>query len=306
MDKLTKHILNTVAGIDDTSALGAFNIRVDGVSAARKSTGNVVITPKDGVSGIEIHVKPGVKNETCHIPVVIKTGGINEKVYNDFYIGDNAEITIVAGCGIHNDGEHVTGHDGIHTFHLGKNAFVRYIEKHYAEGTGRGRRVLNPETVYILGEGSVLEAETIQIGGVDFTRRTTKAVLDKDAKLKIREKLLTSGTQAAITEFTVDLNGPGSGADVISRSVARDGSKQEFYSSIRGNSACVGHSECDAIIMDGASVKAMPEILCNNVDASLVHEAAIGKIAGEQIVKLMSLGLTESEAVQEIINGFLK
>lgn len=305
MDNITKKILKTVAGIKDTPE-GAYNIRVDGQSAARASSANIEIRPRGNGTGIEIHVKPFTKNEMCHIPVVVKNSGLQDKVYNDFFIGEGADISIIAGCGIHNDGVHLTQHDGVHTFYLAKNSKVKYVEKHYGEGGGKGSRVLNPVTVLKLEEGSSLEMETVQIEGVDSTVRVTNAELSAGAKLIVKEKLMTSGTQVARTEFTVDLNGAGAGADVVSRAVAKGESKQEFISSIRGNARSSGHTECDAIIMDNARVTAVPQILANHVDAQLIHEAAIGKIAGEQIIKLMSLGLTEQEAEQEIINGFLK
>jgi Fe-S cluster assembly scaffold protein SufB len=272
----------------------------------RQSTANIEIIPKAKGAGIEIKVKPNTKGEVCHIPVVVKNSGFADKVYNEFYIGEGADITIIAGCGIHNDGSHLTRHDGIHMLYLAKNSKVKYIEKHYGEGNGTGARVLNPETVLELSEGASLETETVQIEGVDSTNRITKAKLADGATLRVKEKLMTSGSQFARTEFTVDLNGAGSGADIVSRSVAKGKSVQEFFAASNGNNVCMGHCECDAIIMDGARVVAVPEIRANHVEAALVHEAAIGKIAGEQIIKLMSLGLTEQEAEQEIINGFLK
>ncbi len=251
-------------------------------------------------------VKPGTVGEMAHIPVVVDGSGFQDMVYNDFWIGENSDITIIAGCGIHNDGIHLSRHDGIHTFHVGKNARVRYVEKHYGEGGGSGERVLNPETVLLLESGSELIMETTQIEGVDSTKRVTRGTIADDAKLTVKEKLMTSGTQTAGTYFEIALDGQNSSVDLVSRSVAKDHSKQEFLSKISGNNACAGHSECDAIIMDKASVKAIPEITANHVDASLIHEAAIGKIAGEQIIKLTTLGLTVQEAEGEIIRGFLK
>ena len=285
---------------------GAFNIRVDGQSIGRQSTQNIEIRPKENGQGIEIYVQPGAKGEFVHIPVVVDSSGFTDLVYNDFYIGEGADVDIVAGCGIHNDGEHLSQHDGIHTFHVGKGARVRYVEKHYGEGGGSGKRVLNPVTVVHLAEDSFLKMETVQIEGVDSTKRVTKGDLGDRAQLIIEEKLMTSGEQFATTEFEVDLNGVDSSANVISRSVAKGNSRQTFYSKINGNSACAGHSECDAIIMDNACIKALPEITANHVDASLIHEAAIGKIAGEQIIKLMTLGLSREEAEAEIVSGFLK
>ncbi len=285
---------------------GAFNIRVDGQSIGRQSTPNVEIRPKELGSGIDIIVKPQTKGEVVHIPVVVDQSGFTDLVYNDFYIGEGADVDIVAGCGIHNDGTHLSQHDGIHTFHVGKGARVRYVEKHYGEGNGSGERVLNPVTVVHLEEDSYLEMETVQIEGIDSTERVTRGDLGDRAQLVIKEKLMTSGNQHATTKFEVDLNGIGCSANVMSRSVAKGNSQQTFYSRIDGNSPCAGHSECDAIIMEQANVKAVPEINANHVDASLIHEAAIGKIAGEQITKLMTLGLSQEEAEAEIVHGFLK
>ena len=227
-------------------------------------------------------------------------------MYNDFYIGDDSDVDIIAGCGIHNDGEHLSQHDGIHTFHVGKNAKVRYVEKHYGEGNGSGERVLNPVTVVHLEKGAYLEMETVQIEGVDSTKRVTNADLKEDARLVIKEKIMTSGSQTATTDFTVELNGNNSSAEISSRSVAKGNSKQEFFSALHGNAECAGHSECDSIIMENGFVKSVPEIIANDVNASLIHEAAIGKIAGEQITKLMTLGLSYEEAEAQIVKGFLK
>lgn len=298
-------LLKTIAGIADTPK-GAYNIRVDGQGIDRRSTENIEIVPKPEGKGIEIYVKPGTKGEFVHIPVVVDESGFQDLVYNDFYIGDDADVDIIAGCGIHNDGEHLSQHDGIHTFHVGKNAKVRYVEKHYGEGNGSGERVLNPVTVVHLEKGAYLEMETVQIEGVDSTKRVTNADLKENAQLVIKEKIMTSGNQFAKTDFTVELNGDNSSAQISSRSVAKDNSKQEFYSALHGNAECSGHSECDSIIMENGFVKSVPEIIANDVNASLIHEAAIGKIAGEQITKLMTLGLSYEEAEAQIVKGFLK
>ena len=298
-------LLKTIAGIADTPK-GAYNIRVDGQGIDRRSTENIEIVPKPEGKGIEIYVKPGTKGEFVHIPVVVDESGFQDLVYNDFYIGDDADVDIIAGCGIHNDGEHLSQHDGIHTFHVGKNAKVRYVEKHYGEGNGSGERVLNPVTVVHLEKGAYLEMETVQIEGVDSTKRVTNADLKENAQLVIKEKIMTSGNQFAKTDFTVELNGDNSSAQISSRSVAKGNSKQEFYSALHGNAECAGHSECDSIIMENGFVKSVPEIIANDVNASLIHEAAIGKIAGEQITKLMTLGLSYEEAEAQIVKGFLK
>ena len=287
--------------------VGAFNIRKDTGCDGRQSTENIQITSKtDGKSGIDIRIKDGTKGEQCHIPVIITKPGIQELVYNDFYIGENCDVDIVAGCGIHNTGCETAQHDGLHTFYIGKNSKVRYVERHYGEGDGMGENIMNPTTVVEMDEDSYLEMETTQIKGVDSTVRTTKATLGSRATLIIKEKVMTHGKQLAKSDFTVDLNGEDCHTNVISRSVARDQSHQVFLARINGNARCYGHSECDAIIMDQGVVAAIPEVTANCVDASLVHEAAIGKIAGEQLIKLMTLGLTEKEAEEQIVKGFLK
>ena len=285
---------------------GAYNIRSNSQAAGRQSTANIEIIPKTDVSGIDIRIKPGTKNESVHIPVVMTKSGLKEVVYNDFYIGEDADVVIVAGCGIDNCGGDDSEHDGIHRFYLEKNAKVRYVEKHYGSGNGKGKRILNPGTEVYMAEGSSMEMEMVQIKGVDDTDRRTIAELDANARLVVRERLMTHGSQRALSTYDIRLNGEGSSADVVSRSVARDDSYQRFDAKIIGNTACTGHTECDSIIMDRGKILAVPGLEANHVDASLVHEAAIGKIAGDQIIKLMTLGLTEQEAEEQIINGFLK
>lgn len=305
MDSIQKRLLEEVADLHGVPE-GAYNIRADGQLAGRNTTANIDIVTKTDKPGIDIIIKPGTKNESMHIPVIIEKSGLKDLVYNDFFIGDDCDVTIVAGCGISNCGTQESRHDGIHSFFVGKHSKVKYIEKHYGEGDGRGTNVMNPTTIVELGEGSYMEMETTQIKGIDSTIRNTTATLGDGATLVIKEKIMTHGTQYAETNFTVDLNGVNSSTNVISRSVAKEDSKQMFNSNIRGNNKCAGHSECDAIIMDNASVGARPEITANNVEASLIHEAAIGKIAGDQLIKLMTLGLTEKEAEEQIVNGFLK
>lgn len=305
MDSIQKRLLREVADLHDMPA-GAYNIRADGQLAGRNTTANIDIVTKTDKPGIDIIIRPGTKNESMHIPVIIEKSGLKDLVYNDFFIGDDCDVTIVAGCGINNCGTQESRHDGIHSFFVGKNSKVKYIEKHYGEGDGRGTNVMNPTTIVELGEGSYMEMETTQIRGIDSTIRNTTATVADHATLVVKEKILTHGTQHAETNFTVDLNGVDSSTNVISRSVAKEDSRQMFNSNIRGNNRCAGHSECDAIIMDNASVGARPEITANNVEASLIHEAAIGKIAGDQLIKLMTLGLTEQEAEEQIVNGFLK
>lgn len=305
MDQIQKTLLEEVADLHEIPA-GAYNIRANGQMAGRNTTANIDIISKEDGTGIDIHIKAGTKNESVHIPVVLSQSGLTEMVYNDFYIGDDADVTIIAGCGIHNSGDADSKHDGIHRFFVGKNAKVKYVEKHYGSGDGKGHRIMNPGTEVTVEENGYVEMEMVQIKGVDSTKRNTVANLEKGAKLVIRERLLTHGTQDAVSEFTVNLNGEDSSANVISRSVAKENSSQTFISKINGNAKCAGHTECDAIIMDDAKISAIPEITANNPDAALIHEAAIGKIAGEQIIKLMTLGLTEAEAETQIVNGFLK
>ncbi|MBO5031382.1 MAG: SufD family Fe-S cluster assembly protein [Lachnospiraceae bacterium] len=305
MDEIQKTLLMQVADLHEVPA-GAYNIRSNGESAGRRSTEHIEIVPKEDKPGIDIFIKPGTKKESVHIPVLMTQTGLKELVYNDFHIGEDCDVTIVAGCGIHNGGDKTSEHSGIHSFFIGKNAKVKYVEKHYGSGDGTGERVMNPETIVNMDEGSYMEMDTVQIKGVDSTERVTRAKLGKGAQLVIKEKLMTHGKQKATTNFYVDLDGEDSSTNVISRSVAKDTSEQTFYSHINGNNKCAGHSECDAIIMDNAVVRAIPEITANNIDASLIHEAAIGKIAGEQLIKLMTLGLTEAQAEEQIVNGFLK
>lgn len=304
-DEIQKRLLMEVADLHKVPE-GAYNIRSDSKSVGRASTANIEITSKEDVSGMDIRIKPGTKNESVHIPVVLMKSGLKELVYNDFYIGENADVTIVAGCGIDNCGIQDSEHDGIHRFYVGKNAKVRYVEKHYGSGSGSGKRILNPGTEVYMEENSSMEMEMVQIKGVDDTERTTTAELAQGAKLVVRERLMTHGNQRAISVYEVDLNGAGSSADVVSRSVAKDTSYQKFDAKIVGNAACNGHTECDSIIMDDGKILAVPGLEANDVDAALVHEAAIGKIAGDQLIKLMTLGLTEEEAEEQIVNGFLK
>ncbi len=305
MDQIQKTLLEQVADLHEVPA-GAYNIRANGVSAGRNTTANIDIVTKEDSDGIDIIIKPYTKNESMHIPVILSESGVQDMVYNDFYIGEGAEVTIVAGCGIHNAGDKESRHDGIHTFHVGKNARVKYVEKHYGQGDGNGKNIMNPTTVVEVEDGGYLEMETVQIKGVDSTKRVTTAKLGAEATLIVHEKIMTHGEQLAETDFTIDMDGEGCHTNLVSRSVAKGNSKQIFRSNIRGNNRCTGHSECDAIIMDNAVVAAIPEVVAAHLDASLIHEAAIGKIAGEQLTKLMTLGLTEQEAEEQIVNGFLK
>lgn len=305
LNELEKDLLKQITDTDDYSG-GAFNIRKNGKGLLRGSTENISIVSKEDKPGIDIIVKEGTKKEFVHIPVMITESGVEDLVYNDFYIGKNADITIIAGCGIHNDHHMLSRHDGIHTFYIEEGAKVKYIEKHYGSGEGTGERILNPKTVVKLKKDATLEMDSVQIKGVDSTIRETVGELDEGANFIVSEKIMTHGNQYAKTIFNVALNGKGASTHVVSRSVAKDTSKQEFYSNVEGNTDCYGHVECDAIIMDKGVVKAVPEILANDVDARLVHEAAIGKIAGEQLTKLMTLGLSKEEAEEKIVNGFLK
>lgn len=305
LDEIQKRLLREIADLH-TVPSGAYNIRSNSKLEARNTTANIDIVSKTEKSGIDIYIKPGTKNESVHIPVVLSESGLKETVYNDFHIGEDCDVVIVAGCGINNCGTGDSEHDGVHRFFVGRNSKVKYVEKHYGEGDGRGKRILNPVTEVYQEEGSSVEMEMVQIKGVDSTVRTTLSKLEKGAKLVVRERLLTHGSQTAVSNYTTELNGEGSSADVVSRSVAKEDSYQKFVSRIVGNAPCTGHTECDAIIMNNARILAVPELEANDLDASLIHEAAIGKIAGEQIIKLETLGLTEQEAEEQIVNGFLK
>lgn len=306
MDKIDIELLKEIANTEDGMFEGAYNIRKNGQAVEKKVTDNINIVPKEDSKGIDIYVKENTKFEYVHIPVIITESGLKDLVYNDFYIGKNANVIIVAGCGIHNDHHKDSEHNGIHRFFLEEGATVKYIEKHYGEGSGDGKRILNPVTEVNLKKDATLEMESVQIKGVDSTIRTTKGIIEEDANFVVTEKIMTHGFQKAKTIFDVELKGENSSTKVTSRSVATENSIQEFNSKITGNTKCFGHVECDAIIKDKARVIAVPEIIANNVDANLIHEAAIGKIAGEQLMKLMTLGLNEKEAEEEIINGFLK
>ena len=305
MDLVQKNLLEQVAGLHEVPE-GAYNIRANGKKAARNTTANIDIVTKEDKDGIDIIIKPGTVNESVHIPVVLSESGLQECVYNDFYIGEGADVTIVAGCGIHNCDVDTSKHEGIHTLYQEKNAKVKYIERHYGEGDGNGENIMNPQTIVHLKEGAHMEMETTQIKGIDSTFRITKGDLADGASLEVHEKIMTHGKQYAKTDFAIDMNGKDCSCNLVSRSVAKGESKQEFFSIMNGNAACAGHSECDAIIMGHGCVTASPQLTANNIDANLIHEAAIGKIAGEQLIKLMTLGLTEKEAEEQIINGFLK
>ena len=305
LNNIQKYLLKEIADLTDTPT-GAYNIRSDSRSVGRQSTENVDIVPKENVSGLDIFIKPNTKGETVHIPVVMTKSGLKEEIYNDFFVGDNAEVEIVAGCGIDNCGAHDSQHDGIHRFYVGKNSKLKYVEKHYGSGSGTGKRILNPVTEVYMEENSSVEMEMVQIKGVDDTTRTTVAELKEGASMVVRERLMTHKDQQAFSVYAVSLNGKDSNADIVSRGVARDNSYQKLDLKIVGNAECKGHTECDSIIMDNGKILAVPALEANNVDASLVHEAAIGKIAGEQLTKLMTLGLTEAEAEEQIINGFLR
>lgn len=304
MDSTDKNLLKEITGTDTFN--GAYNIRKDGKGIERKVTENINIVTKQDKPGIDVYVKENSKNEFVHIPVIITEGGINDTVYNDFYIGKNAKVYIIAGCGIHNEHHKDSMHNGIHRFFLEDGAYVKYIEKHYGEGDGNGKRILNPVTEMYLKKGSTLDMDSVQIKGVDSTERITKGEILEDANLIVTEKIMTHGEQYAKTVFEVELNGDNSSAHLVSRSVATENSKQEFISKMYGNAKCFGHAECDAIIKDNGKVVARPEVTANQIDANLVHEAAIGKIAGEQLIKLMTLGLTEAEAEEEVIRGFMR
>lgn len=305
MDEIEKRMLREVAELD-ALPVGAYNIRTNGKASDRNITANIDIVTKTDKPGIDIRIKEGTKDESVHIPVVISQSGLKDTVYNDFYIGAGSDVVIVAGCGIHNCGGAESSHDGIHTFYVGENAKVRYVEKHYGEGDAEARRTMNPTTVIHLEKGAQVIMEMTQISGIDDTVRRTTATLAKSASLEIQEKVMTDGSQKAVSEFTADLDGDDCSCNIVSHTVAKEESCQYFASTLNGNARCSGHSECDSIIMDHAMVSASPNLTAKNVDASLIHEAAIGRIAGEQLMKLMTLGLTEEQAEEKIIYGFLK
>ncbi|RGD75184.1 SufB/SufD family protein [Anaerofustis stercorihominis] len=305
MNKTTEQILRVVSGFTGKFE-GAFNIREDGKCAGRQSSKNIKIESKEDGPGLVIHIKPNTKDEKVYIPACVTHGAVDDLVYNDFYVGENADVNIVAGCGVHTDDGHDARHNGIHRFFLEENAHVLYEEKHIATGKGGGLKRIDPVTDVNLKKGAVLEMDTIQLEGVDSSIRKTGGVLEEGAKLLVRERIMTDGEEKARTDFDVVLKGENAKVDLISRSVAKGNSYQEFNSKINGETKCKGHSECDAILVDNGSVSASPSLIASDIDAELIHEAAIGKIAGEQILKLQSLGLTKEEAEQKIISGFLK
>ena len=304
MNQVDIQLLREIADLERTPQ-GAYNIRKNGQLEGRSSSANITIESKTDKPGIDIHIAPGTRHESVHIPVIVTQTGLKDLVYNDFYIGEDCDVDIVAGCGIHNSGCETAEHDGIHTFYVGKNARVRYVEKHYGEGDGTGKRILNPQTVVYLEEGAFIQLDTTQIKGVDSTKRETKIVVGPRAEAVVNEKLLTHGIQTAESDMEIILDGEDASGRVISRSVAQDSSQQVFYPRMTGNAKCFGHVQCDSIIMGDAKISSIPAISANHVDAQLVHEAAIGRIAGDQITKLMTLGLTEEEAEERILNGFL-
>lgn len=305
MNNVDKRMLEAVADLHEIPQ-GAFSLRKNGESAEMHSSANIIIEPKKDKPGIDIRVKAGTKNESVHMPVIITEAGVNDLVYNDFYIEEDADVLIVAGCGIHNSGDQSSEHDGIHRFHIGKNARIKYVEKHYGEGDGKGERILNPTTEIFMEENSFCEMESVQIKGVDSTKRDTFAKLEAGARLVILEKLMTHGNQVAHSDMVIELNGEGASSQIISRSVAKDNSEQVFYPRAVGNAECKAHVQCDSIIMGNAHIRSIPEIAANHCEANIVHEAAIGRINNDQLLKLQTLGKTEEEAEEIIINCFLR
>ncbi len=303
--KVDIDLLREIADLEGTPK-GAYNIRKNGKLDSRASTANIEIVSKEDKSGIDIHIKDGTVRQSVHIPVIITETGLDELVYNDFFIGKDCDVVIVAGCGIHNDGSDKSQHDGVHTFYVGENSKVQYVEKHYGEGEGTGERIMNPQTVVYLEKGASIQLDTTQIRGVDSTKRYTKVVVKEGGEAVINEKLLTHDRQHATSEMDIILAGADSKGRVISRSVAQDTSEQVFYPRMIGDAAGFGHVQCDSILMGQAKIQSIPAITANHPDAQLIHEAAIGRIAGDQILKLMSLGLTEEEAEEEILHGFLR
>ena len=304
-NKVDINLLREIADLEGTPK-GAYNIRKNGKLDGRNSTANIEIVTKEDKPGIDIKIKDGTVRQSVHIPVIITETGLDEMVYNDFFIGKDCDVVIVAGCGIHNDGSDKSQHDGIHTFYVGENSKVHYVEKHYGEGEGTGERIMNPQTVVYLEKGASIQLDTTQIRGVDSTKRYTKVVVKENGEAVINEKLLTHDRQHATSEMDIILAGADSKGRVISRSVAQDTSQQVFYPRMIGDAAGFGHVQCDSILMGDAKIQSISAITANHPDAQLIHEAAIGRIAGDQILKLMTLGLTEEEAEEEILNGFLR
>ena len=305
MDERTEEILRIVSDWK-ASSCDAYSIRENGKGIALKSSEHIRIVPKKDKPGLDIFIADGTKGERLAIPACVTHGGIDDLVYNDFHIGSGCDIEIEAGCGVHSEHGEAARHNGIHHFIIGSGSRVKYIEKHVGLGKGTAKRSIDPVTNADIGRGSTFEIDSVQIGGLSSARRTTRASVAEAGAFIVHERILTNGDDRAITEFSVDLNGSGSSVDLVSRSVARDESHQAYHSIIRGNAACTGHSECDAIITGNGTVSATPQLDANNIDASLIHEAAIGKIAGEQLLKLRTFGLTEEEAEEKIIMGFLK
>lgn len=305
IDKITQDVLDR---IDDTGFKqeGAYNLRYNGYALCHGDTDHIKIKKReDGNQGINVYISGETHGETVHIPVVIAASGMTDVVYNDFYVEDGAEVTIVAGCGIHNAGCNDSRHDGVHTFHVGKGANVVYSEKHYGEGEGTGARILNPVTRIILEENAVFTLDTAQIKGVDSTVRETKVEAGPGAKLFVTERLMTHDSQTAVSNMDVELNGEGSSAQIVSRSVAKGESVQTFHPRAIGNAGCHAHIQCDSIIMGKARVSSIPEINANHIDAAIIHEAAIGRINNDQVMKLRTLGLTGEEAESIIVEAFL-
>ena len=304
-NKVDINLLREIADLEGTPK-GAYNIRKNGQLVSRGINANIDIVTKDDKPGIDIIIKDGTKNQSVHIPVIITETGLDELVYNDFHIGADCDVVIVAGCGIHNAGDKKSEHSGIHTFYIGENSKVQYVEKHYGEGEGTGEKVMNPRTEVYLEKNASITLDTTQLRGVDSTERSTKIVVKEGAEAIVMEKLLTHDKQKAVSEMDVILAGEGASSRVISRSVAQDDSEQIFYPRMIGDGAGFGHVQCDSILMGKAKIQSIPAIIANHPDAQLVHEAAIGRIAGEQLLKLMTLGLTAEEAEEEILNGFLR
>lgn len=304
IDQVTQSVLAQIDS-EGFKQEGAYNLRYNGYSLCHGNTEHIKIEKKKDRQGIDVHISGDTKGEQVHIPVVVAVSGMTDEVYNDFYVEEGAEVTIIAGCGIHNSGCNDSRHDGIHTFHVGKNANVRYEEKHYGEGEGTGARILNPVTKIIMEENSVFTLDTAQIKGVDSTKRETEVIMGENAKLFVVEKLMTHDKQNAVSNMDVYLNGAGSSAQIISRSVAKGESGQIFHPKAIGNALCHAHIQCDSIIMDQARVCSIPEIDANHVDAAIIHEAAIGRINNEQLIKLNTFGLSEEAAEAVIIENFL-
>ena len=300
----TLKMFKEMFGDVDTSNV-AMNIREDAQTCQRRNSENVIITGLKDNTGLKIHVLSSAKGEEVFIPAIVTKSNITDEVRNDFYIDSGAEVIIQAGCALHTDGNGESTHNGNHHFYIGEGAKVTYNEKHFGEGTN-AKKTISPSNVIVLEKNAYLKMDTIQTDGVSYTNRTTKATVKAGARLEINERIQTQNDQQSISNIDIDAIGDGASIDIVSRSVAKDDSVQTLKTNITANSVCTGHSECDTILVGNGKATSIPALVANNPKASLVHEAAIGRISQQQIEKLQTLGLDEEEAEHYIIKGFLR